>query len=68
MLEPTMRELMENAGIENITIRTDNRGLLGSGEFRGTKRQLRNRLGQHFELDVLESANDLTTVRCRPLE
>lgn len=67
MLEPTMRDLMEEAGVRDVKIREDDKGLLGTGEFPGTARQLRNRLGGELDLDLLESADEPTQVRCRPL-
>jgi hypothetical protein len=68
MLEPTLRELMEDAGIQNINIKYDERGIVGSGEFRGTERQIRRRLGAELDVEgVLETADQPTKVRCRPL-
>jgi len=66
MLEPTMRELMGDAGVQNISIRTDNKGLLGTGEFPGTEQQAQRRLNKHFDVQALGSADEPTIVRCRP--
>jgi hypothetical protein len=68
VLEPSMRELMQEAGVEDINIRSDEKGLLGTGKFRGTETQLRNRLGTELDIKVLETADQPTVVRCRPRE
>jgi hypothetical protein len=67
MLEPTMRELLESAGVEEITIQYDEKGIKASGEYRGTERQIRRRLGNDFELNILTTADSPTIIRCRPL-
>lgn len=67
MLESEMRDQMEEAGIEDIKIRTDEKGLLGTGEFEGTAGQLRRRLSTDLEFKPLESMSDKTVVRCRPI-
>jgi hypothetical protein len=68
MIEPTLRELMEDAGIRDIHIKHDDKGIVGSGEFRGTERQIRRRLGTELDVEgALETADGPTVVRCRPL-
>jgi hypothetical protein len=37
-----MRDLMEKAGIQDIVIETDERGLKGTGKFPGSKADLQN--------------------------
>jgi hypothetical protein len=66
MLEPTMRERLEEAGVQNIDIDTDEKGLVGTGDFPGTAKQLENRLGNDLDLNLLEMADEPTKVRCRP--
>jgi hypothetical protein len=68
MLEPTLRDTMEEAGIQDVTIKHDNKGIVGVGEFPGTERQLRNRIGTQLDVNALESADEPTVVRCRPLQ
>lgn len=65
MLPPTMREIMEEVGIRNISIKHTEKGLVGTGEFPGTGKQIKRRLAGKLDVDPLESAGEPTIVRCK---
>lgn len=67
MLEPTMRELMEEAGVRDVEIETDEKGIVGSGKFPGPEKQIRNRLAGDLDVVAMGMMDELTEVRCRPL-
>ena len=67
MLPPTLRELMEDAGIADVRIDADKAPIVGRGKFAGTKQQLRGRLDGDIEFKLNETVDDdPAAVRCWP--
>jgi hypothetical protein len=67
VLEPTLRELMEEAGCQDIRIEADEKKLRGKGKFHGTKKELKNRIRGELELIAYNGhTGDLHSVICRP--
>jgi hypothetical protein len=67
MLEPTLREGVEDAGVREIYIKEDGRGMRATGEFKGTVSQLERRLDSDLELeDYLSVSGEPLQVTIRP--
>lgn len=67
MLESELADLLDQHGVNDISTKTDSKGVRVHGVFPGTKTQLRNRLGSEVDLTMDETTEGVL-VTCRPLE
>lgn len=69
MLEPTMEEMLKDAGASDIEIDQDEQGLVAKAKFPGTEEQLETRLGADFDITANPTIDDEPLrFRCRPRE